>query len=298
MKNILMIAVAATALFSACSKIDNLYEAAVDKIPQKMDNLAESTTELKRLETVKTAIAELSDSKNYKKLSPIPVDLLPYAKKAAENMLVDEELVPFIYTKMKDIETIRYDDNNMGKPYDMNNPDSVQFEMDKVGVFNAIAAVSAFLPEDKIDRLLARLSTSEEYSTTTIQILAMRTYFINNVLMNEKYKQDKLVDVGSVEAAISYNKSVERILRLPYAADIKMNVTGFVLLTDYNQALSIQLDPDAAKKNWLNIHEGIKNYLKVGQFSADGSTVAQQQARANAALATVEQALNTWVTKP
>jgi len=293
MKKILFISIAAVVL-SACSKVDNLYEAAVDKIPQKMDNLSSSTTELKRLETVKTAIAELNDPKNYKKLSPIPVDLLPYAKKAAENMLVDEELVPYVYTKIKDIETIRYDDNNMGKPYDMNNPESVEFEMNKVGVFNALAAMSAFLPEEKIDRLLARLESSEEYSATAIQILAMRAYFINNVLMNEKYKQDKLVDVGSVEAAISYNKSVEKILRLPYAQDIKMTVTGFVLLTDFNQALSIQLDPDSAKKNWQNIHEGIKYYLKVGQFSNDGSSKSQQQTRANAALAAVEQALTAW----
>ncbi len=296
MKNIIL-AICALGLFS-CGKVDDLHDAATKVIPQKMENLAQSTAELKRIETVKTAVQELNDPKNYKKLSPVPVDLLAWAKKAAENMLVDDELIPYIYTKISDIESIRYDDNNMGKPYDMNDPACVQFEMNKVGVFNAIAAMAAFLPEDKVDRLVERLQDSDEYSTTVLNILALRAYFINNVLMNEKYKQNKLVDVGSVEAAISYNKKLERVLRLPFIAEIKVDITGFVLLADYNQALSVHPDMDSAKKNWTNIYDGIKTYLKVGQFSNDGGHVGTQKARQQAAVNEVMNGLKSWGIDP
>ncbi len=292
-----ILTICALGLFS-CGKIDDLHNAATEVIPAKMQQLANNTDELKRKETIKTATLELNDPKNYKDLSPVPYDILPWAKIAAENMLVDEELVPFIYTKIQKIETVRYDDNNLGKSYDINDPACVQFEMNKVGVFNVVAAIAAFLPEDKVDRLLVRLNESDEYTTTTIQILALRAYFINNVLMNEKYKQNKLVDVGSVEAAIKYNKSLERILRLPFASEIKIEITGFVLLADYNQALSVGLNMDSAKNNWLNIYAGIKTYLKVGQFSNDGGTVSSQKARTQTAINDVMTGMKSWGIDP
>ena len=237
---------------------------------------------------------ELNNEKNYVKLSPVPVDLMPWGKKAAENMTVEDELIPYIYIKLKDIETVRYDDNNLGKPYDMNDPACVRFEMNKVGVFNALATIAGFLPEAKVDQLLYKLNNSDEYTQTIIHILALRAYFINNVLMNEKYKQDKLIDMGSVEAAISYNKSLERILRLPYATSIKVDISGFVLLQDFNQALSVRPDMESAKKNWMNIYDGIKTYLKVGQYSTDPSQVQNQQQRAQAAINQVLTGLSGW----
>lgn len=285
-------------VLSSCGKIHDLHSAATEVIPEKMERLAGNTEELRRQEVVKTAVLELNDPKNYKKLSPVPVDLLAWAKKAAENMLVDDELIPYVYTKISDIETIRYDDNNLGKPYDMNDPACVQFEMNKVGVFNAIAAMAAFLPESKVDRLVQRLQNSDEYSPTVISILALRAYFINNVLMNEKYKQNKLVDIGSIEAAIDYNKKLERVLRLPFVADIKVEITGFVLLADYNTALSVKPNMDSAKANWSNIYQGIKSYLKVGQFSADAGQVNTQKARSQAAINEVMSGLKAWGVDP
>lgn len=283
---------------SSCGKIDQLHSAATEVIPEKMERLAGNTEELRRQEVVKTAILEMKDVSNYEDLSPVPVDLIAWAKKAAENMLVDEELVPFIYTRISKIETVRYDDNNFGKPYDINDPACVQFEKKKLGVFNAIAALAAYLPEAKIDRLIQRLENSEEYSQTTIQILALRAHFINNVLMNEKYKQNKLVDLGSVEAAIEYNKKIERILRLPFIADIKVEITGFVLFADYNTALSVKPNMDSAKANWANIYQGIKSYLKVGQFSNDAGQVNTQKARSQAAINQVMSGLKAWGVDP
>ena len=292
--NKLLLSITVVLGFSSCGKIQELHDAATKEIPNRMEGLANNTSELKRLETVKTAVQELNDPKNYEKLSPVPVDLMPWGKKAAENMTVEDELIPYVYIKLKDIETVRYDDNTLGKPYDMNDPACVRFEMNKVGVFNALATIAGFLPESKVDQLIYKLNNSDEYTQTIINILALRAYFINNVLMNEKYKQDKLVDLGSVEAAIGYNKSLERVLRLPYAASIGVQITGFVLLQDFNLALSVKPDMDSAKKNWMNIYDGIKTYLKVGQYSSDQGQVQNQQQRAQNAINQVLTGLSGW----
>lgn len=276
----------------SCAKIDAMFDT-----PEKMDTIAGKTDELARKETVKTAVQELNDTKNYRKLSPIPTDIIPWAKKAAEYMNVDDELVPYIYIKLKDVTTLRYDDNNPGKVYDINDPAAVEFEMNKLGLFNVLAAVSGFLPEAKVDQLLARLANSSEYSGTVINILALRFYFIQNVLMAEKYKQDQLVDMGAIEAAISYNQSVERILRLPFASQIKTQVASFVLMTDFNDALTIELDPMAAKRNWNNILNGMTKYYKVGAFTAGNTTYNNQQAaRYQAALVRVQNAVKSYET--
>lgn len=288
---IILLLISSMLVFS-CAKIDAMFDT-----PEKMDVIAGKTDELARKETVKTAVQELNDSKNYKKLSPIPTDIIPWAKKAAEYMNVDDELVPYIYIKLKDVTTLRYDDNNPGKVYDINDPAAIEFEMNKVGLFNALAATSGFLPEAKVDQLLARLANSAEYSSTVINILALRFYFIQNVLMAEKYKQDQLVDMGAIEAAITYNQSIERILKLPFANQIKTQVASFVLMTDFNDALTIELDPMAAKRNWNGILNGMTKYYKVGAFTAGNATYNNQQAaRYQAALIRVQNAVKSYET--
>lgn len=288
---IILLLISSMFVFS-CAKIDKMFDT-----PEKMDQIAGKTDELARKETVKTAVQELNDTKNYKKLSPIPTDILPWAKKAAEYMNVDDELVPYIYIKLKDVTTLRYDDNNPGKVYDINDPAAIEFEMNKVGLFNALAAISGFLPEAKVDQLLTRLSNSEEYSATAINILALRFYFIQNVLMAEKYKQDQLVDMGAIEAAISYNQSLEKILNLPFASQIKTQVGIFILMPDFNEALTVQLDPAAPKRNWNGILNGMTKYYKVGAFTAGNPAYnSQQAARYQTALNRVQNAVKSYET--
>jgi hypothetical protein len=282
----------ALSLFS-CGKLESVLDKA-ESIPGKMDGLNANTKELERKEVVKTAVQELNDTKNYKKLSPIPTDIIPWAKKAAEHMLVTEELVPYVYIKMKDINVLRFDDNNLGEAYELSNPKALEFEMNKLGLFNVLAAISGFLPEEKVDQLVSILNNSEEYSETVIQILALRAYFINNVLMKEKYNEAALVNMGAIEAAIKYNKSVERIVRLPYASEIQTNINSFELLKDFNAAASVKLDMEAPLKNWKSIKAGAMNFYKLGQFSTEQSQVDSQKARLQANLAVIDQALQTW----
>lgn len=294
MKTILSLVVlmAVGFLFTSCDKMNDLVDTPkkMDGMSNKMDGMNANMKDLARQEKVKAAVEQLTDEKNYKKLAPIPTDLIPWGKIAAENMLTDKELVPFFYIKMKDISTLRYDDNNPGGSYA--DPAAMTFEMNKVGLFNALATVAGFMPEEKVTEVIQRLENSEEYSKTALEILALRSFFIQNILMAEKYKEDAMIDMGSIEEAIKYNLALERINNLAYVDSIKTSVSIFVAIPDFNEALSVTVDKTAPVRNWEAIHSGMLKYFKVDAYSNDETKSASVKTRFEAALKLVESKLN------
>lgn len=287
---ILILAVLSLALFS-CSKLDSVLDKADNVIPNQLDNTNARLTEVQRLTILGEMKPELESEKNYKILSPVPYDLMAPAKKAAENFTADE-VIQWSYTMISKINNARYDDNYR-KPIDATNEEAVQYEFNKLGLFNAISAVAAFLPESTVDQMIAKVSSSEEYSTTVLNLLAMRAYFIQKVMMKEKYAASKLTDIGAVEAAIGYNASVEKILKLSFAGYVRSDVSGFNLLTDFNTELTFDLKIVDMKANWKNIERGMNTYLKVTQFSAN-----TQDSRVNNARAKVTAGLQAYGAQP
>lgn len=286
----LLIITTILAAFASCSKMDAALDMPnkMDGMSGKMDTMSSNMKELERLTKVAESTKEILDTKNYTKLAPIPTDIIPWAKIAAENMLVTDELVPFFYIKMKDITSLRYDDNAFGDNATTKPQTAKEFEVNKIGLFSALAAVAGFLPEEKVTEILRKLSSSDEYSKTSLQILTLRSYFIQNVLMTEKYKESELVDLGAIEEAIKYNSALERIATLPYADQLNIGINIFEVMPEYNEGLSIQADTQAYKNNWNTIYSGITNYAKVGQYTSDQKITASQQARLNSAIRTVE----------
>jgi len=289
---ILILAVLSLALFS-CDKVNKLIDVPdqLDKTNDGLNHTNENTTELKRLTIVNEMEKKLLDNKNYKKLSPVPVDLMEPAKLAAENFTADE-VVQWIHLKTVDVNDISYEDN-FGKASDASNPEAVQFEMDKVGVFNAMTAVSGFLPDATIDQLITKVYNSEEYTGTVLNILAMRVYFLQNVMMKEEYASSKLTDIGTVETAIKYNQWIEKVTKLPFAAYVSTKITGFSLLPDFNAGMTFGLEVATAKSNWKNISRGMDTYLKVVQFSNN-----TQDSRVNNARAKVAAGLQAYDAQP
>lgn len=282
---ILILSVLSLALFS-CAKVDRVLDKA-ENIPTQLDATNTNMLELKRLTILGEMKKEADDKKNYEILSPVPYDLMAPCKKLGENFTADE-VIQWAYTMISKINNARYDDN-FGKPVDASNPEAIDFEHSKLGVFNAVSAVAAFLPEAVVDQLISKVYTSEEYSTTVLNVLAMRVYFIQKVMLKEKYAPSKLTDIGTVEAAIGYNQSVEKILKLSFAQYVRSDISGFNLMTDLNTELSFDLSVADAKTNWKNIARGMDTYLKVTQFSADA-----QAARVNAARATVNAGIKAY----
>lgn len=273
---------------AACAKIDRALE-----IPDKMDRLGNNTEELKRLTIIAEMKKELEDEKNYRIVSPVPYDLNAAAKKAAENFKVDE-VVPWTYNLLSKVNNAKFEEN-FGKPVEGNEAEALQFERNKIGTMSALAAVSAFLPEATINEMITLVRTSEEYTPTVLAIFAMRAYFINNVLMKEKYGSAKLTEIGTVEKAIYYNQQVEKLLRLEFAPSIKIQITGFSLMEGVNEAMSYGLDQEAPARNWKAISYGLEHYLKVSQYSNDKGQKDSQLDRQSRALQLVNAGLAEWV---
>ena len=291
--NLMIVALVTTAAlaFSSCAKLDSVMDKA-ETIPGKMDSLNTNMDELKRLTIVGEMKKELEDTKNYKVLAPVPVDLNAAAKKAAENFTIDE-VVPWVYNLLQKINEAKFEDN-YGRPAKPDDAQAVEFEQNKLGTMSAISAVCGFLPESMINQMLVAIDNGDEDAATMVSMFAMRAYFINNVLMKEKYAPSKLTSIGAVEKAIFYNKQVENLLRLPYASSINVTINGFELNTDFNAGMSYGLDFSSAKVNWNAISNGMVSYLKVNQYSTDQNQVNSQLARQKAALDQITQGQAAW----
>lgn len=274
---ILILSLLSLTLFS-CAKLDSVLDKADNVIPDQLDKTNSKLSEVERKTVLAAMKPELEDTKNYVILSPVPYDLMAPGKLFGEN-LTDQEAIQWVYTKLGKINNARYDDNYR-KPIDAANEESVQYEFNKLGLFNALCVVSTFLPESVVDQLIAKVYTSEEYTTTVLNILAMRAYFIQKVMLKEKYASSKLTDIGTVEAAIKYNQSLEKILKLSFANSVRSDISGFNLLTDLNVQLTFDLSVVDMKANWKAIERGMNTYLKVTQFSADAQTNRVNKARA------------------
>lgn len=288
---ILILSLVSLMLFS-CGKLESVLDKADNDIPNNLLLTNARLSEVERKTVLAAMKPELEDAKNYQILSPVPYDLMAPGKLFAENIKA-LEVIEWMYTHLSKINNARYDDN-FGKPIDgEKNPESLEYEKNKLGLFNALCVVSTFLPESVVDELVSKVYTSEEYASTTIMnILAMRVYFIQKVMLKEKYASSKLTDIGAVESAIQYNQAIEKILKLPFAGYVRSDVSGFVLMADLNTQLTFDLKVADMKANWKNIERGMSTYLKVTQFSSNA-----QDSRVNAARAKVSAGLKAYETK-
>ena len=284
--------IVAALAFSSCGKLNSVLD-----VPNKMDNLNSSLDETKRLTILGQMTAKLEDTKNYKVIAPVPFDLNAAAKLAAENFKINE-VVPWVYNLLQKVNEAKFEDNYGVSPKD-NPTAAAEFEQNKLGTISAITAVCGFLPESMIDQMVAAVASGDEDSATILSMFAMRAYFINNVLMKEKYAPSKLTSIGGIEKAIQYNQQVERLLRLPYAKDISVKITGFEVTPDFNEAMTYGLDFNSARLNWNSIANGMDQYLKVAQYSNGDDQTNSQRSRQQTALKQIQQGQAAWaVTAP
>ena len=161
--------------------------------------------------------------------------------------------------------------------------------------------------ESTVDEIVRRIVNSEEYSPTGLNLLAMRAYFIQNVLLKEKYSASKLVDIGAVEAAIGYNRSLDKIVHLPFVNSVRTDINGFNLMSDLNVALtyglqynscdmektpvSCLLNKNKPFENWKSIQLGMDQFLKISQFAQSPEVTQSQNQRLLAAQQAVQAGL-------
>lgn len=281
--------------FSSCAKIDRALE-----IPEKMDNLNTNMDVVKKSQYLADAKKDLLNTENYDITAPVQFKLMVAAKLMGENFLSVDDAVDWISIQLKEVNKTQASDRFA----DLKDPAAIKWQDNKFGAILMLTTVSGLLPDSLVQQIVQKIQNSGDNYPEMLAILSMRAYFLQHVILTEAYGSADLKSLGAVEKAIKYNQSLEYILRLPMAADLKTNVTGFS--ADYladtdingnpltlNDKLTYGVDPLAAKKGWDSIAFGLNHFVKISQF-ATGQAKADQENRQAAALATVNAGIAAW----
>jgi hypothetical protein len=250
MKNILL-ALTIVSLFSACGKIEKVLDKA-ESIPDKMDTLnvgMKETNSAIRLQKLGVFESMVLDKDNYEMLAPFPADLMTGGKFLGEELTTEEALL-WVFKSIKKINTY---DINSNPLLDAQDPVvQAKFDHDKLGLYMAVTIVSGYLKESVIDDIVNRIYTSDRFTETGLQILALRAKFYSDVMLSGSLYTEKFSTLGHVKEAIEYNQKIERVAQLPYAQSIKVDIVG-MLSPEMNEAMSVQFDSSIVAKNWAKI---------------------------------------------
>lgn len=250
MKHLLLVLTIAVG-FSGCGKLKNVLDKA-ETIPDKMDNLNKGMGETNasvRLQKLGIFEGMVLEKDNYEMLAPFPADLMTGGKFLGEALTTEEALM-WVFKSIKKINT--YDINS--NPLLDSSDEKVQakFDHDKLGLYMAVTIVCGYLQDSVIDDIVQRIYTSDRFTETGLQILALRAKFYSDVMLGGSLYTEKFSTLGHVKEAIDYNTKIERIARLPYPQAIKVSIVG-MLTPEMNEAMSVQFDPAIVNTNWSKI---------------------------------------------
>ena len=282
---------------SACSRAERAIEA-TNSMPQKMDEtLAEMkrTNEVVRQQPVQISFENLLSEELGKDLDPIPFDLMPFAQKFGE-YAEPKDVVELVYLWMKKL-------NEM--PFAGDASDAVQveaFNHHKLQIFSAPQAVCGFLPQEKVDVIIAdEIEKDGRFATAAMQLLFLRARFLQYVMLDASLFSEPLDNVGKLEKAIEYTDSIDRIARLPFAKNLTLKITGF--LDPYpviEESFDLNLAPDLWAKIKVKASDGLTVAPKelTGDSRVDQKLYDDRQIRVRKSLEYVDDMINGWTAKP
>lgn len=250
MKQLLLVLTIAVG-FSGCGKLKKVLDKA-ETIPDKMDSLNTGMGETNasvRLQKLGIFEGMVLDHDNYEMLAPFPADLMTGGKFLGEALTTEEALM-WVFKSIKKINTYDINSNPLLDAQDAKV--QAKFDHDKLGLYMAVTIVSGYLRDSVIDDIVQRIYTSDRFTETGLQILALRAKFYSDVMLGGSLYTEKFATLGHVKEAIDYNSKIERIARLPYPQAIKVDIVG-MLTPEMNEAMSVQFDPAIVNANWSKI---------------------------------------------
>jgi len=290
MKNILLIAALSMSAFS-CELLDAVKS--VNSMPKQMNGMNENMTDMKDKMGELEMSRDLDNVENYSVISPVPYKLLAPATKFGE-FAPSMDLIKWFYTRRQTVEGSSFRDNVAnggtdadGKPTQA----AADYEMMKIRYANALAAVAGLAPQGKTEELVAVLENGNEYSGSVVEFLAMRYYFLTNVLLENKYKDTVLKDIGELEQAVTYLKNAEFIVSRPYVDQLVVTTTSFEIYPEYNEALTYGVDKTLISKYWNKLNKAFEKNLKIGSYAANEDQKAAQRQRMLSVKSEIDQGL-------
>ncbi|OYZ23385.1 MAG: hypothetical protein B7Y39_04995 [Bdellovibrio sp. 28-41-41] len=292
---VLMIAVVS---FAACEKVNNLIEVPnkMDDLNKKMDKMTtgmdttnsnmdkmvsgmNSTVVGINDQRVFLPVKELMDEANYEKLSPIPSQLMPFGKKLAEAITVNDlaELVYLWQKEIREVNPTKQMDKE-GNEIAYTDAEVTRINKIKLGRTLAIETVCGFLSDEKVNELIAtHIENHSRYEETAYEILMFRTQFVRDILLKESLLSQPLSTVGKINQAVIYAQQLDFIARLPFSEKVAFKVSGF--LAPYPNVIEEKLDPKMMLPLLKKIELSVKQDFKMEQQNFKVSNSSEKNAQ-------------------
>lgn len=305
MKQVLCIAVLGL-FFAGCGMIDmpnkmDKTNANMEKMIDNMNHTNDGIDQQKQL----IPFENMLKPENTANLSPIPTRMMPYGKKLAE-AIPAQDFVELAYLWLKEVDEVfpakKLDANGDEIPYTAE--ETAQINHDKTAVILALQIVSGFLPQERIQEMIdSQVYGSGRYENTVYTILMLRVQFNRDILLDASLLAKPLDNAGKVAQAVEYNKNIDFIAKLPFAAKIGLKTTGFLPTEDSPVEA---LDTGIALKNWQRIQRSAERDCDVANRAVEpktGDAARDQQLHQaelnqyNQALSDIRTFINSWPAK-
>lgn len=252
MKQVLCIALLGL-FFAGCGMVDMPHK--MDKTNENMEKMIDNMNHTNDgIDQQKQLIPfeNMLKPENTANLFPIPTRMMPYGKKLAD-AIPAQDFVELAYLWLKEVDEVfpthKLDANGDEIPYTQD--EIAQINHDKTAVVMALQIVAGFLPQQRIQEMIdAQVYNSGRYENTVYTILMLRVQFNRDILLDASLLAKPLDNAGKVAQAVEYNKNIDFIARLPFAAKIGLKTTGF--LPADSSPVEV-LDTGIALKNWQRI---------------------------------------------
>jgi hypothetical protein len=279
------------ALDSAANKMPNTMTSMNNKMDETNKGI-QSTNESVRLQKLILAKDDMLKEENTRDLEPVALGMIAGAKKFGE-AATTEELIEFTYILLKQIRD--------QKPEDMNNVElKKQYDHDKMIKFSQLLTIAGFAPEEKVDQIIdEQIYGSGLYIDEGYAFLMARVYFLGTYL-NESLLAMPIKSIKKMDETILRLGSMDKILKLPFKSDVKMDVVGFFIRENisvalYDESGDFLMDTWNAPKLWKKVNKAFDRDLKDGNLISASEAKKQAVASKIAAMkATVQNFIESW----
>ncbi len=261
-----------------------------------MNQLVSGTEEIKSL-------PQLMSYSNYSELSPFPYKLMPWGAMFA-SVVTAQQLAPIAHLWLIEINTLQPEQqvDASGNPIPPTQSQMHKIDTIKFGRLSALMTVAANLPESTVTQLIQdQIINGGQYEGDAFTLLALRAFFINDMLSNDPVYQ-QFQTVGAFKHAVTYASAVDRVARLPYVKQLQFSVNFLEKNYDgMGNQIQFTMNPSMAPTIWNEIQMEAANDLSfnkpgdiLGNPAADLARMKKHEAEYNAQMKIVRARVQYW----
>jgi len=325
MKKLILLPVFALVL-SACDALDapkNMVS--MKETTEQMSEKMSVTNEAIRMQKLSHALEMLNDPKNQAKWFPVPTKLIPGGKIFAETATT-KEILDYTYLMLKDLEEVlpvkgitkapdltaeeitemekQSDQVIMGEIVPLTDAELEVIRTEKWANLYSLMIIASYAQDEKISEIInSYIKGNDVRQKTGLALLALRAYFIREVLLKVSMKVDNgtaetLDNSGSMNEAIKWLVKLDQVSKLQLGGyPIEVSVEEKTQKLIYFKSFHNEAAKKATAQMWVlalgKAEAGVKVYnTKVTDAQVDANEVAKQ----NQAMATMKSYIDSWST--